>query len=149
MSQDSNKTLESKFSLQRLFVKNVSFKSHLDDKSFGDDLTPKVYLDFNSSNVELNEGVYEVILTVSITAKNSENNIFLIELQQSGIFLCQGFPHERKNYMLGVLAPDILFPYVREIVDTLVIKASFPIFTLSPINFDKLYRQELSFFNNS
>ena len=85
-----------------------------------------------------------MVLTITITAKVEEETAFLVEVQQAGIFLINGFEGENLRRILGTAAPNILFPYARESIDTLCVKGGFPPIMLAPVNFDALYQQALA-----
>ena len=90
------------------------------------------------------KGNYEVVLTITVTAKVDEDTAFLVEIQQAGIFLVTGFNDNDLRRVLGTAAPTILFPYAREAIDALCIKGGFPPVMLAPVNFDALYQQALA-----
>jgi preprotein translocase subunit SecB len=97
----------------------------------------------NTQSQELGENVYEVVLTLTVTAKNEADTAFLIEVQQAGIFVVSGMEDDETHHALGAFCPNILFPYARETIDSLVVKASFPALMLAPVNFDALFAQQL------
>ena len=129
------------FGIQRLYLKDVSFESPNSPAIFRKEWKPQVKLDLNTQTRQLDEGVYEVVLTLTVAAKIEEESAFLCEVQQGGIFTLAGFPDETRDQMLGAYCPNILFPYAREAVDALVVKGSFPALMLAPVNFDALYAQ--------
>ncbi|MGI9292947.1 MAG: protein-export chaperone SecB, partial [Pseudomonadales bacterium] len=87
--------------------------------------------------------LYEVVLKLTLTAKQEDRTAFLVEVEQAGIFLCKGLEDQSLHQVLGALCPSILFPYAREIIDTTVVKGAFPAVMLAPINFDAFYQQAL------
>lgn len=131
------------FSIQRLFIKDVSFETPSGAEIFKQQWKPQIHLDVNTRNEKLEDDVYEVVLTLTITAKQEDKTAFLVEVQQGGIFLAKGLEGDQVRQVLGTVAPNILFPYAREMVDSLVTKGSFPALMLAPINFDALYQQAL------
>jgi len=102
---------------------------------------PEVNVQINTEAKPMNEGLHEVILTVTITAKQLEKTAFLVEVKQSGLFHMTGFEQEQLGGMLGAYCPEILFPYAREAISDLVAKGGFPQMLLSPVNFNALYLQ--------
>jgi len=84
-----------------------------------------------------------VVLSLSVTVKTGEEVAFIAEVQQAGIFLIQGLDDAAMSHTLGAFCPNILFPYAREALDSLVIRGSFPALMLAPVNFDALYAQEM------
>lgn len=134
---------EQQFALQRIYIKDVSFESPMGAKAFTQQWQPQVHMDLNTRNSKLDDNNHEVVLTLTISAKLGEETAFLIEVQQAGIFLCQGLEDQQLHQVLGAMCPAILFPYARETVDNLVVKGSFPPLMLAPVNFDALYQQAL------
>ncbi|MDP2282590.1 MAG: protein-export chaperone SecB, partial [Pseudohongiella sp.] len=105
---------------------------------------PKISFNLNTSNQKLADGVYEVILRMTIEAKQEETVAFLVEVQQAGIFTCDGFNDADLERVLATVCPNILFPYARETIDALVVRGSFPAVMLAPVNFDAVYAQSKS-----
>ncbi|MBL4827208.1 MAG: protein-export chaperone SecB [Spongiibacteraceae bacterium] len=138
-----NEQAAQQFLVQRLYVKDVSFEAPLGAEVFTKKWQPKINVDLNTKNAALNDESYEVVLTVTLTAKIEEDTAFLIEVQQAGIFLVKGIEGETLRRALGIMAPNILFPYLREAVDGLVIKGGFPAVGLQPVNFEALYMHAL------
>ena len=131
------------FSLQRIYVKDLSFEAPKSPEIFRQEWTPSVALDLNTKQKSLDGDFHEVVLTLSVTVKTGEEIAFIAEVQQAGIFLIKGLDPASMGHTLGAFCPNILFPYAREALDGLVIRGSFPALMLSPVNFDALYAQEL------
>jgi len=87
--------------------------------------------------------MFEVSLTVTVTVKTGEEVAYLVEATQAGIFSLAGFSDQEMGPMVGSFCPNILFPYVREVVSDLVAKGGFPQLLLAPVNFDALYQQHI------
>jgi preprotein translocase subunit SecB len=132
---------EQQFSIQRLFIKDISFETPGGSEMFKAQWKPQIHLDVNTRNEKLEDDIFEVVLTLTITAKQDDKTAFLVEVQQAGIFLAKGLADDQLRQVMGTVAPNILFPYAREMVDSLVTKGSFPALMLAPINFDALYQQ--------
>jgi len=135
------------FAILRTYLKDVSFETPNSPAVFTQDWKPEVNLQLNSSTNQLDNDVYEVVLNVTVTAKQGEKTGFLVEVQQAGIFRVQGFEETQKGAMLGAYCPNTLYPFAREAVSDLVVKGGFPQLLLAPINFDALYAQNLSQIN--
>lgn len=130
------------FSLQRIYVKDLSFESPKSPAVFQSQWNPQVNLDLNTRHSELQEGVHEVVLSLSATVTNGNDEVtFIAEVQQAGIFAINGLDEAAMRHTLGAFCPNILFPYAREAIDNLVLRGSFPPLMLSPVNFDALYAQ--------
>jgi len=136
---------EQQFSVQKIYLKDVSFESPNSPQSFtgGNEWQPQINVNVNSSHSSMGENLYEVILDVTVTAKQDEKTIFLAEVKQAGIFMMAGFADENKGGMLGAYCPETLFPYAREAISELIGKGGFPQLLLSPVNFNALYQQQL------
>lgn len=136
-------TPEKQFSIQKIYTKDMSFETPHSPKIFTEKWEPAV--DFNmGSNVEsLDNSLYEVALTLTITVKSTDKTAYLVEVNQAGIFALSGFTDQEMGPMLGSFCPNILFPYAREVVSDLVAKGGFPQLLLAPVNFDALYAQHL------
>ena len=132
---------QGQFSLQRFYVKDSSFESPNAPESFQKQWKPEVKLDLNSRSRKLSDDTYEVDVKVTATAENDGETAFLVEVVLGGIFHIKGIEGEQLKHMLGAFCPNILFPYVRETIDQLVVKGSFPALMLAPINFEALYQQ--------
>lgn len=133
------------FAMQRIYAKDLSFESPSTPDVFKKQWQPKISVELNTKSDKIDEqGNYEVVLTVTITAKVEEETAFLVEVQQAGIFLVTGIEGEDLRRLLGTAAPNILFPYARENVDAVCVKGGFPPVMLAPVNFDALYMQALA-----
>jgi preprotein translocase subunit SecB len=136
---------QQQFAMQRIYNKDISFESPSTPEIFKKQWQPQVNVDLNTkSNKVDDQGNFEVVLTITITAKVEEETAFLIEVQQAGIFFIAGIEGEDLRRVLGTAAPNILFPYARESIDTICVKGGFPPVMLAPVNFDALYQQALA-----
>ena len=132
------------FSLQRIYVRDLSFEAPKSPEIFRQEWTPSVELDLNTRQKPLEGDFHEVVLTLSVTVKTAGEVAFIAEVQQAGIFLISGLDAAAMSHTLGAFCPNILFPYAREALDNLVTRGSFPALMLAPVNFDALYAQELA-----
>ena len=107
---------------------------------FSKEWKPEIKIDFEAKPMKLNEETYEVDLRVTATCKLGEEVAFICEVHQAGLFLIKNVDEATLDYLLSGVAPNILFPYAREHISTLVNKATFPPLTLRPINFEAMYR---------
>jgi preprotein translocase subunit SecB len=134
---------EMQFAIQRVYLKDASFETPQGPEVFTQKWEPQVHLDVNTRTNKLDGDHFEVVLQVTVTATQNEKTLLLIEVAQAGIFLLKGFNDEQLRQVLSTRAPEILFPYLREAVDSFAVRGSFPAFMLAPINFDSLYQQAL------
>jgi preprotein translocase subunit SecB len=136
---------EQQFVMQRIYSKDLSFESPASPNIFKKQWQPQVNVELNTKSEKVDEqNNYEVVLTITITSKVEDETAFLVEVQQAGIFLINGFEGEDLRRILGTAAPNILFPYARENIDSLCVKGGFPPVMLAPVNFEALYQQALA-----
>ncbi len=140
MSQEQQ---EQQFIIQRIYVKDVSFEAPNSPAIFTQEWNPDTNLDLNTQVNPLAGDNHEVELTITITVKSNDKVAFLVEVTQAGVFYITGYAPEQLNHLLAAYCPNILFPYAREVIASLVSKGSFPELHLSPINFDALYARRL------
>jgi preprotein translocase subunit SecB len=91
---------------------------------------------------QLEDNVFEVAIKVTVTSKIEDKTVFLVEVTQAGIFQIRGVPEENLEMIVGITCPNILFPYARESVSDLVVRAGFQPVLLNPINFEALFAQQ-------
>ena len=135
---------QQQFAVQRIYTKDISLESPATPAVFKKQWQPQISVDLATKSDKIDEvGNYEVVLTLTITAKVEEETAFLIEVQQAGIFIITGFEPDDLRRIVGTAAPNILFPYARECIDNLCVKGGFPPVMLAPINFEAMYQQAL------
>ncbi len=128
--------------IDRIYLKDLSFESPNSPEVFRGDWKPEVSVDLNTRSERLDGDFFEVVLTLTVTAKNKESEHgYLVEVQQAGVFNIVGVAGEQLKTILGTFCPNTLFPYIREVIDSSVAKGGFPPLQLAPFNFDALYRQ--------
>lgn len=130
------------FSIQKLYVKDLSFESPASPGSFTfERWDPVVELNLNNNSTKVRDGLFETVLRITATVKNQESTAFLIEVQYAGLFAISGFEDAELEYLLGSQCMSVLFPYVRELVSEMTMRGGFPPLIMSPVNFDALYQQ--------
>ncbi len=129
------------FAIEKIYVKDLSLEIPNAPGIFLEREAPQVNLQLNTKNQTIEEGLYEVLLTVTVTAKVKDNVMFLVEAQQAGIFRIRNVSEEEINPVLGIGCANILFPYLRETVSDTVTRAGFPAVILNPVNFEAIYNQ--------
>lgn len=140
---EENKTEEKQFSIQKIYTKDMSFETPNSPKIFTEKWEPSVDFNLGTNVTTLENSLYEIAITVTITVKSASTTAYLVEIIQAGIFSLSGFTDQEMGPMVGSFCPNILFPYAREAVSDLVAKGGFPQLLLAPINFDALYAQHL------
>lgn len=146
MSENENQneaaqTAQANFALQRIYVKDISFESPNSPMVFQKQWKPEVKMDLNTKNAKLGDDHYEVVVSVTLTVTVETMTAYIVEVQQAGIFAVQGIEGQHLAQALNAFCPNLLFPYLRETVDTVVIKGSFPAMMLAPVNFDAIFAQ--------
>ncbi|MCF6435310.1 MULTISPECIES: protein-export chaperone SecB [Pseudoalteromonas] len=129
------------FNIQRIYTKDVSFETPNSPAIFQKEWTPEVKLDMDTRSEKLDNNIYEVVLALTVTTTIGEETAFLCEIQQAGIFSIADIEEVQMAHMLGAFCPNILFPYAREAVASLVNRGTFPQLNLAPVNFDALFAQ--------
>lgn len=135
-------THQQQFAIQKIYLKDASLESPNAPSIFQEgQWQPEVNVQINTAAKTMAENQHEVVLTITVTAKQSGKTAFLVEVKQAGIFLLAGFPKEQLGGMLGAYCPETLFPFAREAISELVAKGGFPQLLLAPVNFNALYMQ--------
>jgi preprotein translocase subunit SecB len=134
---------QSQFSLQKIYVKDLSFETPNSPQVFLEKWEPDISMQLGNRASVLADNTHEVVLELTVTAKLKDKTAFLAEVQLAGIFNMVGYDQTQLAAMTGSAAPQILFPYAREVVSDLVTRGGFPQLLLAPINFEVLYRQHL------
>ncbi len=135
--------VQGQLGIQKIYVKDMSFEAPNAPKIFTEQLNPALDLHFANAATSLGQDVHEVVLTVTCTVKQDDRTVYLVEVQQAGIFNIAGFGEQHLPSILATACPNILFPFAREAICDIVTKGGFPQLLLSPVNFDALYAQEL------
>ena len=143
MSQQAPAADSKQFAIQKLYIKDVSFESPNTPTIFTEKWEPSVDLNLTTKAEAAPQDLSEVALTVTVTVKNNDKVAYLVEATQVGIFGISGFDKEETGPLLGSFCPSVLFPYLREVISSLVIKGGFPPLLLTPVNFDALYAQHI------
>ena len=130
------------FVIEKIYVKDLSLEIPNAPIIFLERETPEINLQLGTKSQGIDVGLYEVLLTVTVTAKIKDKIMFLVEAQQSGIFRIRNIPNDEIDPVLGIGCPNILFPYLREVVSDIVTRAGFPPVILNPVNFEAIYQQK-------
>ena len=130
------------FSIEKVYVKDLSVEIPNAPQVFLEREAPTVDIQLHHNSNGVEDGVYETVLTVTVTAKANEKTMFLVEVAQAGIFVARNIPAQELEQVLGIACPNILFPYVREVISDTVVRAGFPPVILSPVNFEAIYAQQ-------
>jgi len=127
------------FEIQRIYLVDVSYESPQAPDIFTKQIQPNTNVDLNSSNRQIADNIFEVVLNITTTVKVEEEVAYLIEVKQAGIFSIAGYSKQEIAQILGSQCPSIIYPFTREVICDLAVKGGFPQVHLAPINFDALY----------
>ena len=130
------------FSIEKVYVKDLSLEIPNAPGIFLERDAPQVDIQLHHSSTGVEDGIYETTLTVTVTAKLKDKTMFLVEVAQAGIFVARNIPAQELEQVLGIACPNILFPYVREVISDTVVRAGFPPVILSPVNFEAIYASQ-------
>ena len=131
----SEEQVQPQLALERIYTKDISFEVP-GAQVFTKQWQPELNINLSSAAEKIDPNHYEVSLKVVVQATNESETAFIVDVTQSGIFLVDGVEEDRLPYVLGAYCPNILFPFLREAVNDLVTKGSFPQLLLTPINLD-------------
>ncbi|QCI20213.1 protein-export chaperone SecB [Buchnera aphidicola (Brachycaudus cardui)] len=143
------KVKKKSFEIQRIYIKDASFEAPNTPSVFHLDWKPIVKFHLNTFFKKIEKNIFEIVLQIKIIVKIKESLIFLCDVDQAGIFFIADLNEKILNYYLYSYCPNILFPYARECISSLVSHASFPQMNLAPINFDAMYDNHMKFKKNS
>ncbi|MDA0830476.1 MAG: protein-export chaperone SecB [Proteobacteria bacterium] len=137
MSENNDKPV---FSIEKLYVKDLSLEVPGAPGVFGQKGAPQIEITMNNTAQALENGFYEVLVKATVTAKIEDVTLFLVEASQGGVFQIRNLSDDPLEMTLGIAAPNIIFPYLRETISDAVSKAGFPPVLLQPMNFEAVYR---------
>ena len=146
LDQANGQANQPQLALQKIYVKDVSFEAPNAPQMFqeisetGDQ--PQVQLNLGQRATDLGDDLYEVVLSLTLTCTLGERTAYLAEVQQAGVFGIAGFDAADRDGVIGSYCPNLLFPYARQVISSLVLEGGFPPFLLQPINFDALFAEQ-------
>ncbi len=141
--ENAPQAITGQLAIQKIYVKDVSFEAPNSPAVFTGESNPTADVHFANRTQLLDAENHEVVLTVTVKVHHADRTIYLVEVQQAGIFTIRGFAEEHVGAILATACPNTLFPFAREVICDLVVKGGFPQLLLAPVNFELLYAQEL------
>jgi len=129
------------FQIEKLYVKDLSLEVPGAPQVFLESQTPQLEIQVQHAANGFAESLFEVVLTVTVTARAGDKTVFLAEAAQAGIFALRNVPAQDIEPLLAVGCPSILYPYAREAISDLVSRGGFPPVLLSPVSFEAIYAQ--------
>ena len=130
------------FNIEKLYVKDLSVEVPNAPGIYLEREAPQIDVNMSTESRALGEDLYHASITVTVTAKTGDKTMFLVECTQAGIFRIEHVPQDQLPMVLGIGCPNIVFPYLRETVSDVVIRAGFPPLLLNPVNFESLFVQQ-------
>lgn len=130
------------FKINQVFLKDASFQAPMGVDAFLEKWSPKVQVDVKVEPQRLREDFYEVMLRLSVVSRTGSNTHFMVEVVQSGVFTVRGYDEGELEKILRTICPEILYPFAREAVESLVVKGRFPALLLDPIDFAASFSRE-------
>lgn len=130
------------FSIEKIYVKDLSLEIPNAPNIFLEREAPQVDIQLHHNSTGVEDGVYQCTLTVTVTAKVKDKTMFLVEAAQAGIFVARNIPPQELEPVLAIACPNILFPYVREVISDITTRAGFPPVMLAPVNFEAIYQAQ-------
>lgn len=132
------------FAIQRIYLKDISFETPMGPEAFTKVFKPNIQQDLNIQANQIEDGLFEVVLFLTITASIENRAVFLVEVKQAGLFGIANIDGPAITQLINTACPQILFPYAREAVDSILGRGSFPPLMLAPINFDAVFVQAIT-----
>jgi preprotein translocase subunit SecB len=129
------------FQIEKLYVKDLSLEVPNAPQVFVQPDNPQLEIQVRNEAAQFADGLYNVVVTVTVTARAGEKTIFLAEVAQAGIFTARAIPQADLEPLLAIGCPTILYPYAREAISDLVTRAGFPAVVLQPVSFEQMYMQ--------
>jgi len=139
---DMADNLEPVFLIQRVYLKDLSLEQPNSPSILLSQDPPAVDIQIGLGNEQIGEGVYEITVTATITAKIAEQTLFLVEAKQAGIFEIRHMPEGQLQPITGIACPQIIYPYLRSNVADVIQRAGFPPVHMAEINFQAMYDQQ-------
>ncbi len=142
--ENSTQQAQPLFNIEKIFIKDLSLEIPHAPGIYLDRTQPQVDLQLSSQAAVVEDGVYEVVVTITVTAKLPEKDLvaFLIEVKQAGVFVVRNMPALELEQVLAIVCPNILYPFLREAVSDMSVRAGFSPVLLNPVNFEALYEQQ-------
>lgn len=131
------------FGIEKIYVKDVSLEVPGGPQAFMQQEQPQLEVQITQQSQRVNEVLHEVSLVITVTAKSGDKVLFLVEASQAGVFQIRNVSESELAPVLGIVCPNVLFPYARETVSDLITRAGFPPVLLAPVNFEAIYQQRV------
>jgi preprotein translocase subunit SecB len=141
MAENNQTNANKQLVLQKIYIKDLSFESPRAPAIFSSNVSPQTRLNIKSSANKVADDTQEVVLTLTVEAIHEDKTLFMVEIEQAGLFQIQGYTNEELQMLVGSYCPGTLYPFAREAISDVITHGGFPQLLLQPINFDALYAQ--------
>lgn len=132
------------FAIEKIYLKDASFESPMAPQVFTMPFDSSLDLQVNVEPLQVGDHHWQVTLRITATVRLGEQVAFLAEVEQAGLFAMANFEAEAINSLINSYCPTLLFPYARETIANLSLKAGFPPLELQPINFEALHNEQMA-----
>ncbi len=130
------------FQIQRMYLKDLSLEQPNSPQILLEQQQPKIDINLAMSAESVADGVFEVAVTATVTAKVADKTLFLVEAKQAGIFEIRHVPEEQMQGIIGIVCPQMVYPYLRAIVSDICTRAGFPPIMLTEVNFQAMFEAQ-------
>jgi preprotein translocase subunit SecB len=130
------------FQIQRMYLKDLSLEQPNSPKILLEQTQPQVDINLGVSAEPVTDGIFEVCVTATVTTKVGDKVLFLVEAKQAGIFEIRNLPQEQMQGIVGIVCPQMIYPYLRAIVSDVCTRAGFPPILLTEVNFQAMFEAQ-------
>ena len=130
------------FQIQRMYLKDLSLEQPNSPQILLEQQQPQVDINLTMGAEGIADGIFEVAVTATVTTKVKDKVLFLVEAQQAGIFEIRNVPDEQMQGILGIVCPQMVYPYLRAIVSDVCTRAGFPPILLTEVNFQAMFEAQ-------
>ncbi|HRD99349.1 MAG TPA: protein-export chaperone SecB [Rubrivivax sp.] len=130
------------FSIEKIYVKDLSIEVPNAPQVFLERESPSIEVQIQTNANAIGDGMYEVALTVTVSAKRGETAFFLVEVVKAGIFQIRNVPQEQMQGIISIVCPQMIYPYLRAIVSDVCTRAGFPPILLTEVNFQAMFEAQ-------
>ena len=139
---ENNKTHTNKqLALQKIYIKDLTYESPREQEIYSSNDSQQTRLNIKSSSNKVTTDTQEVVLALTVEAIDEDKTLFIVEIEQAGLFQIKGYTDEELQMLIGSYCPGTLYPFAREAISDVISRGGFPQLLLQPINFDALYAQ--------
>jgi preprotein translocase subunit SecB len=130
------------FQIQRIYLKDLSLEQPNSPQILLEQAQPQVDINLGMSAEPVAEGLFEVCVSATVTTKVGERTLFLVEAKQAGIFEIRNLPDDQLQGVIGIVCPQMVYPYLRAIVSDVCTRAGFPPILLTEVNFQAMFEAQ-------